>query len=102
MIAHFEYAFFGIRFDKLRECHIEDIDELLEELGVVLRIMQNTDYDILDHRQEDFDADYLKFTKGIADVELQVQDFITASFAKVTSPVNAISLLEQFQVGCPI
>jgi hypothetical protein len=98
MQKHSKQLLVWYRFEKLRECNIENIDGLLRTLCAVLQIMQDTDYDILDNRLERFSVDYRKFMEGIHNIEGQVEEFITDSFSKVTSAVNAMSLLEQFQV----
>ena len=84
----------------MRECNndIENIDGLLKKLSAVLQIMRDRDYDILDNRLQQFNSDHRKFFEGMDNIEKQVQEVITESFTKVTSAVNAMSLLEQFQV----
>ena len=51
-----------------------------------------------DHSRNAFDRDFLEFNVNIHDLEMQLQAFISASFANISSTDNALSLLAQFQV----
>ncbi|KNC49484.1 dynein heavy chain 5 [Thecamonas trahens ATCC 50062] len=85
------------QFSALENCSIEGMGEILERFNTIVAELRNKQYDLLDHRKLEFEADFVLFYEKIVDLERLLQEFINAAFEPITSTQRALSLLRQFQ-----
>ncbi|KAJ3055739.1 Dynein heavy chain 5, axonemal [Rhizophlyctis rosea] len=84
------------KFSKLEELGIEGMDFLIKRFTNIMMQMQRKPYDILDHRKMEYDSDYTTFKKQITDLEANLQQFIDASFERISSTEQSLALLSKF------
>ncbi|KAJ1563094.1 Dynein heavy chain 5, axonemal [Cladochytrium tenue] len=85
------------KFSMLERLGVEGMDSLIRRFSNVVNTMQRKPYDILDHRKMEYDSDYASFKKQIADLEAGLQQFIDASFERITSTELSLNLLAKFR-----
>ncbi|XP_033097914.1 dynein heavy chain 5, axonemal-like [Anneissia japonica] len=84
-------------FSVLTTTRIEGIDPLANKFQVIYANIKKKPYDILDHRKIDFDMDYDEFKKSVYDLECMLQGFLDSCFSKISSSVQALTLLRRFE-----
>ena len=57
-------------FSALGESSIEGIETILSKFNTIYSKLKKKPYDILDHRKQDFDQDFVDFKRQIADLEV--------------------------------
>eukprot|EP00899_Mesostigma_viride_P009315 jgi/Mesvir1/18385/Mv14266-RA.2 len=85
------------QYGPLRDSAIEGIQPLQERFNNMVALLQYRSYDLLDHRCQEFEADYAYFYEQVADIESGLCQFVAKSFGAIHSTERALSLLRQFQ-----
>ncbi|XP_055492373.1 dynein axonemal heavy chain 8-like [Leucoraja erinacea] len=84
-------------FTALQNCTIEGIETLGIKFSNIRLNLKKCNYDILDPRKKEFNADYAIFMKQMADLESMTDDFMNSCFTKIISSQHALHLLNRFQ-----
>ncbi|KAJ3342801.1 Dynein heavy chain 5, axonemal [Gonapodya sp. JEL0774] len=84
------------KFSLLEKLGVEGMDSINKRFSTILMTMQRKPYDILDHRKIEYDSDYNNFKRQISDLEGTLQQFIDASFERISSTEQALLLLSKF------
>ena len=79
-------------YSGIADVRIEGIEVLAIRYKTVVEATRKKNYDILDHRKGDFDADYLEFRSHFDNLRAQMQNFMDGWFEKTLS-VCAYTLL---------
>ncbi|XP_010219892.1 PREDICTED: dynein heavy chain 8, axonemal [Tinamus guttatus] len=84
-------------FSALSMSTIEGIDIMAVKFKNIYQSVQKKQYDILDPRKTEFDADFVDFMAKIEGLEMQIQTFMRTCFGRILSSQNALQLLQRFQ-----
>ncbi|XP_055492119.1 LOW QUALITY PROTEIN: dynein axonemal heavy chain 8-like [Leucoraja erinacea] len=84
-------------FSVLKSSSIEGIEILAIKFQNIFLNLKKSNYDILDSRRKEFNADYATFAKQIFDLENLLDDFMNNSFTNIISSRHALRLLQRFQ-----
>ena len=85
------------QFTSLADHEVEGMESLIQRFFDILSDLKRKPYDMLDFTKNAFDRDYLEYNVNIAELELQVQNFINMSFENILSTEQALTLLKTFE-----
>lgn len=66
----------------LADVRIEGIDAIALRYKTMVDTFKKKNYDLLDHRKQDFDNDYVEFKTQIDSLQMSLQGFMDAWFAR--------------------
>ncbi|XP_047128865.1 dynein axonemal heavy chain 5 isoform X1 [Hydra vulgaris] len=81
----------------LKKIKIEGIENILSHYVDLVSSIKNKNYDILDHRKNDFDADFEKFKLGVDSLQGELQNFIDSWFEKSFTTLQGLEFLDKFK-----
>eukprot|EP00794_Sanderia_malayensis_P018805 gene18805-20701_t len=84
-------------FQRLSISKIEGIDMLYAKFQLITTTMKKKPYDLLDYRKMDFDTDIEEFKRQIADLEIQLTNFMEAIFNKIGNMPTALQAITRFE-----
>ncbi|NXH09574.1 DYH8 protein, partial [Bucco capensis] len=84
-------------YSTLSESVIEGIETITVQFRNICHSIQKKQYDILDLRKTEFDADFVNFMTKIEGLETQLQTFMRTCFGRILSSQHALQLLQRFQ-----
>uniref|UniRef100_F7EDE6 Dynein axonemal heavy chain 8 n=1 Tax=Monodelphis domestica TaxID=13616 RepID=F7EDE6_MONDO len=84
-------------YSALNKSTIEGIDIMAIKFKNIYQGIKKKQYNTLDPRKTEFDADYLDFTTKINGLEVQIQTFMNTTFGRILSSQLALHLLQRFQ-----
>ncbi|XP_027732137.1 dynein heavy chain 8, axonemal [Vombatus ursinus] len=84
-------------YSALNNSTIEGIDIMAIKFKNIYQGIKKKQYDTLDPRRIEFEADFLDFTTKINGLEVQIQDFMSSIFGKILSSQHALHQLQRFQ-----
>ncbi|XP_037394017.1 dynein heavy chain 8, axonemal [Pygocentrus nattereri] len=84
-------------FSALGKSTIEGIDTIAAKFQNIYITMKKKQYDILAHRNADFEVDFAEFMSQISNLENQLQIFMNSRFSKILSSQHAFVQLQRFE-----
>ncbi|XP_031820772.1 dynein heavy chain 8, axonemal isoform X3 [Sarcophilus harrisii] len=84
-------------YSALNNSTIEGIDIMAIKFKNIYQGIKKKQYDTLDPRRTEFEADFLDFTTKINGLEVQLQSFMSSAFGKILSSQHALHQLQRFQ-----
>ncbi|NXG14817.1 DYH8 protein, partial [Grallaria varia] len=84
-------------FSALSLCAIEGIDIIAVKFKNIFHAFQKRQYDVLDPRNTEFDAAFVKFMTDVESLETQLQTFMRTCFGRNLSAQDSLQLLQRFQ-----
>lgn len=85
------------QYSGINASNIEGIAPLIKKFDSIVHQIKKKRYDFLDHRQEEFEEDYLEFNCGIMELEDQIIEFVNSSFVSISSTAYSFELLRQLR-----
>ncbi|KAL7871391.1 hypothetical protein SRHO_G00063740 [Serrasalmus rhombeus] len=82
-------------FSALGKSTIEGIDTIAAKFQNIYITMKKKQYDILAHRNADFEVDFAEFMSQISNLENQLQIFMNSRFSKILSSQHAFVQLQR-------
>ncbi|KAK3576985.1 hypothetical protein CHS0354_005992 [Potamilus streckersoni] len=84
-------------FAGLGDVKIEGIDSIAVRYKTVVDQIKKKNYDILDHRKQEFDTDYLEFKNQIDNLRMLIQGFMDSWFSRSLTTEKEVELLVKFE-----
>jgi dynein heavy chain len=84
------------QFDALAAHNLEGLEPLLAQFSALLEDFKRKRHDLLAYADSAFDRDYVELNVRVGDLEIQLQRYINAAFASITSIEAALALLSKF------
>lgn len=84
------------QFTSLTVATMQGLDPIVSRFTEIQNELKKKPYDLVDWRKQEFEADYKQFQKNIAQLEVQLIEFINQTFRSVNNTERSISLLRQF------
>lgn len=72
-------------YSGLSDVRIEGIDTIVVRYKTIVDSTKKKNYDILDHRKNDFDNDYMEFRNSFETLQSNMQMFVDSWFEKSLS-----------------
>ncbi|XP_032037004.1 dynein heavy chain 5, axonemal-like [Aythya fuligula] len=85
---------------ELQRIKIEGIEEISTHYQSIATNTKSKKYDVLDHRKQEFEKDYLEFKNQIATLYESIQEFVDSCFEKTVTTEQMLGLLMKLeQIG---
>uniref|UniRef100_A0A7S1KLW9 AAA+ ATPase domain-containing protein n=2 Tax=Percolomonas cosmopolitus TaxID=63605 RepID=A0A7S1KLW9_9EUKA len=85
------------QFQLLANSKIENIQPITDQFKNVLTSIQGQSYDFLDHKNKQFEEDFVRFNQDMSQLEAKLVIFINNCFGSATSTQHSLEMLRQFR-----
>ncbi|XP_046353935.2 dynein axonemal heavy chain 5-like isoform X1 [Haliotis rufescens] len=83
-------------FAGVQDIKIEGIDTIIVRYKTIVDVTKKKNYDVLDHRKQEFDQDYQDFRNQIDSLRMSIQTFMDSWFQRSLTTEKALELLDKF------
>nr|CAD7194915.1 unnamed protein product [Timema douglasi] len=89
-----------ITYSILQSSRIEGIELYSVKFAQMFKKILTKKYDVLNHRNRDFDSDYVEFKRTVSNIEAELRSFLSDCLARVPNIYEALRLLARRQAVC--
>ncbi|CAG2056143.1 unnamed protein product, partial [Timema podura] len=86
-----------ITYSILQSSKIEGIELYSVKFAQMFKKILTKKYDVLNHRNRDFDSDYVDFKRTVSNIEAELRNFLSDCLARVPNIYEALRLLARFE-----
>ena len=84
-------------YSHLADSKIEGISPFYSKFNMIITSMKKKDYDFLDQRKQEVDADLDEFRRSIVDLHANINEFLDKYFNAIRNTERALNALKRFE-----